>query len=116
MQKGEGMKIGNDKCLHNSIDVAFTYQKLAEDNRKSADLLFNHSLYNEAAYFYIQTMEKIIKEEICKIVDVTNPYFSDKLRNIGHSLDLSVSFLIEILSGNNELLKNQLTAQLVKAY
>lgn len=107
------MQIGKKEILNTSMDVAATYRTLAETNRKSADLLFRHSLYKEAAYYYLQTMEKLIKEKICSIVDVTKPYFSDKLRAISHSLDESVSFLIEILAGNNEILRTQITEQLV---
>lgn len=59
-------------------------------------------------------MEKCVKEKLCRTIDVTNIYFSNRLREIGHSLDTSVEFLIEILSQGNSVLKQQITSQLVE--
>ena len=41
------------------------------------------------------------------------PFYANKLKEIGHSLDKSIVFLIEILSGNNVTLKTQLEKQLL---
>ena len=46
---------------------------------------------------YVQAMEKKIKGYICGKVDALNPYFAEKLRDIGHSLDKSIEFLIEMI-------------------
>src|SRR3712207_3494375 len=107
------MKIGTKNNLKTSIEVAESYSKLAYSNKKAGNLLFENKLYNEASYNYIQCIEKMIKEEICKKVNSTNPYFSEKLRQIGHSLDDSISFLIEILSGNNIVMREQIKIQLI---
>lgn len=90
------------------------YLKISKDDEKAAELLYRQSLYNQAVYFYIQSMEKYIKSAICRKIDVTNDYYANKLRMIGHSLDDAIDFFIEIVSGNNEILKMQITEQLKK--
>lgn len=57
-------------------------------------------------------MEKYIKSAIYRKIDVTNDYYANKLRVLGHSLDDAIDFFIEIVSGNNEILKMQITEQL----
>ncbi len=69
-------------------------------------------MYNQSAYYYIQSMEKLIKSFICRKIDMTNDYYANKLRKLGHSLDSAVDFYIEIVSGNNELLRVQVSKQL----
>lgn len=96
----------------NVTDVSLEYAMLGKKNEEAAILLEKQGFYNEAVYMYIQAMEKKIKGYICGKINPENPYFSNKLRQIGHSLDLSIDFLIEILSGNNEVLKIQLTKQI----
>ncbi len=103
--------IGRRKYV-NACDMKDEYINLAKNDEKSASILQEHYLYNEAVYMYIQAMEKKIKGYICGKVDASNPYFSQKLREVGHSLDLSIDFLIEILAGNDEMLKIQLSKQL----
>lgn len=105
--------LGHRKYV-NSRFMKDEYFLLAERNKKSAVLLEEQGFYNEAIYMYIQSMEKQIKGYICGKINSSNPYFSKKLRDIGHSLDLSIDFLIEILAGNNNVLKEQLTLQLKK--
>ena len=94
--------------------VSQVYKEIAEKDLKSSEILFENELYNEAAYYIMQYMEKCVKEKLCRTIDVTNTYFSNKLREIGHSLDASVEFLIEILSQGNSVLKEQITKQLVE--
>lgn len=89
-----------------------TYMSLGRNDENAAILLAQQRLYNEAVYMHIQAMEKKIKGYICGKINVSNPYFSKKLRDIGHSLDVSIDFLIEILGGNNDALKSQLSVQL----
>ena len=103
--------IGNRKFL-NATEMKSEYQALKESNYKAAIKLEEQGYYNEAVYMYIQAMEKEIKGYICGKVDSTNPYFSQKLRDIGHSLDNSIDFLIELLAGNNDALKEQLMVQI----
>lgn len=102
------MFIGKRNSIENGFKVAEAFHDLAKSNFDSAVLLQNNGLYNESAYFYIQAMEKYVKEQICNKIDVSNPYFAEKLRNTGHSLDISINFLIEIYGANNEILKQQL--------
>ena len=103
--------IGHRKYV-NTLDMKVEYMSLARQNEKAAILLQKQGLYNEAVYMYIQAMEKKIKGYICGKIDASNVYFSNKHREVGHSLDMSIDFLIEILSGNNETLKQQLSLQL----
>ena len=96
------------------LEMADTYKQLALADRDAADILFSQKLYNQAVYMYIQSMEKNIKSCICNKINVTLPFYASKLREIGHSLDNSILFLIEILSGNDNGLKSQLNKQLLK--
>ncbi len=75
-------------------------------------LLYEKGFYNQSVYFYIQSMEKYIKSAICKKVDITNTYYANRLRNLGHSLDTAIDFFIEIISENDEILKLQIIEQL----
>lgn len=102
------MFIGKRNSVESSLQVAEAFHDLAKSNFDSAVLLQNNGLYNEAAYFYIQSMEKYVKEQICNKIDVSNPYFAEKLRSTGHSLDMSINFLIEIYGTSDEALKQQL--------
>lgn len=103
--------VGNRKYI-DTIEMKAEYLSLRDNNLAAAKLLESQGLYNEAIYMYIQTMEKEIKGYICGKVNSANPYFSQKLREVGHSLDKSIDFLIELLSGNNDILKKQLTEQI----
>lgn len=104
--------IGRQKIETDTLSVKETYISLAKKDEQAARKLVDCDLYNEAIYMYVQAMEKKIKGYICGKVDALNPYFAEKLRDIGHSLDKSIEFLIEILAGNNNTLKIQLTEQL----
>ena len=85
----------------------------ALNDEKSANLLFDKGFYNQAAYFYIQAMEKIVKAAISAKVDVTNVYYASKLKAIGHSLDLAIDFFLELLVyGKDDMLAKQLEHQL----
>lgn len=108
------MQIGNKEIIQQSTEMEGLFYELADSNEKSARMLYEIGLYNESAYFYIQAMEKYIKGHICQKINVSNPHFAERLRSIGHSLDESVKLLIDILSGKNELLKEQLNQQLIE--
>ena len=99
--------------LNSSIQTADCYHNIALSNEHSADILLKSNIYNEASYMYIQAMEKFVKEQICRRVDVTNQYFAKRIRDTGHQLDKSIEFLVEICSGNNVALKEQLKTQLI---
>ncbi len=90
-------------------EIKERYITLGKNNEKAAKVLEQQGLYNEAVFMYIQAMEKKIKGYICGKINSENPYFARKIREMGHSLDSSVDFLIEILSGNDENLKAQLS-------
>ena len=94
------------------LEMSNTYTYLGKKDEEAAILLQKNLLYNVAVYMYIQSMEKKIKGCICKKINVSLPYYADKLRNIGHSLDKSIDFLIEILAANNDVLTKQLSMQL----
>ena len=95
------------------LEMKYVYMQLAETDQQTADVLYKQKLYNQAVYFYIQSMEKKIKSCICEKVNMELPFYANKLKEIGHSLDKSIVFLIEILSGNNVTLKTQLEKQLL---
>ena len=97
-------------------EIKERYITLGKNNEKAAKVLEQQGLYNEAVFMYIQAMEKKIKGYICGKINSENPYFARKIREMGHSLDSSVDFLIEILSGNDENLKAQLSKLLRDAY
>lgn len=103
--------IGHRKYL-DATEMKLVYQDMRDRDYAATKALQWEGIYNEAIYMYIQAMEKQIKAYICGKVNATNPYFSQKLRNIGHSLDNSIDFLIELLAGHNEVLKEQLTEQI----
>lgn len=64
------MFIGKRVEIRESTEIASVYQELSRKDRLAADCLFQQRLYNEAAYFYIQSMEKRVKEFICKKIDM----------------------------------------------
>lgn len=108
------MYLGNRKFLKDSLEVANQYLRVADNDEKSAKTLEDIGLYNQAAYFYIQAMEKQIKANIAQIVDVTNTYYKDLLRKtIGHSLDKSLDILVQIYAKGNEVIEEQLRQQLL---
>ncbi len=103
--------VGKYKMI-DATDMKDSYGTLKNRDMTAADLLERQGLYNQAIYMYIQGMEKEIKAYICGKVNAANPYFSQKLRDVGHSLDKSIDFLIELLAGNDESLKTQLAVQI----
>lgn len=53
------------------------YSDMSLKDERAADLLVREKVYNQAAYFYIQAMEKRIKAQIAKKIDITKEYFAD---------------------------------------
>lgn len=107
-------RVGKRTSLGSSLDVANEYKVISEQNLKAAQLLMTNGMYNEAYYYFIQSMEKSIKKKICEIIDVTNPYFAKQMRDIGHSLDNAIELLLKLVSGNNNILYEQIKKQIVE--
>ena len=108
------MFIGKRVEIRESTEIASVYQELSRKDRLAADCLFQQRLYNEAAYFYIQSMEKRVKEFICKKIDVSKSYYADMLRGTGHSLENSIEILITVYCGNDAVLRQQLETMLLE--
>ncbi len=104
--------IGKNQYVSNVSEIADEFMRIAKEEEKAADLLYQNRLFNQAVYFYIQSMEKFIKSYICRRVDVSNSYFAEQLRSLGHSLDASADFFVKIMAGNDENLHNQLNHQI----
>lgn len=113
-EEWNGMFIGKRVEIRESTEIASVYQELSRKDRLAADCLFQQRLYNEAAYFYIQSMEKRVKEFICKKIDVSKSYYADMLRGTGHSLENSIEILITVYCGNDAVLRQQLETMLME--
>ncbi len=92
--------------------MADEFFNLAGSDEYAAKILCENRCYTQAAYFYIQSMEKYIKGYICQKINITNKTYANMLRGLGHSLDEAVDLLIKIISGNDERLKQQVEYQL----
>lgn len=108
------MHFGKRNIVYDEADVALKYHELAEKDFASANILAINELYNEAAYFYIQAMEKYTKEQICHKIDPSNKYFANIIKDTGHSLDKSLTLLIEIYCGKDLAAKQQIENILLK--
>ena len=107
------MKIGSKKILVNNSDISELYFEIAKQDEIAANNLVKCGLFNQAGYFYIQAMEKYIKSRISLWINVMNPFLADEMsKTIGHSLDESLSLLIKVFAGNNELLALQMNQQI----
>lgn len=112
MQQGNKLYLGKARYVKDGISISEEFMKIASDDEETAKLLCRQGRYNQSAYYFIQSMEKYIKYYISKKVDISNPFFANKVRETGHSLDLSVDFLIEIMAGNNDTMRKQISEQL----
>lgn len=114
-ERRRNKSIGKIKILQDSVRVAEMYLEIAENDEKAAKVLSDKGFYNQAAYFFIQAMEKQIKHKIANKIDVTNRYFADEIRKtMGHSLEMSIEFLLRIYTGDNIILKQQMENQLMQ--
>lgn len=111
-RKDVTMLFGRRKYINDSADMADVFYKISKEDNNTAEYLFSQKYYNQATYFLIQSCEKYIKYLICQKVDSSNKYFAQKLRYVGHSLDNSIDFLIEIKAGNDDILRQQLHYQI----
>ena len=106
------MYLGKAHYVDNGIDMSNEFEVIARQDEKTAELLHEQGFYNQSVYYYMQSMEKYIKSFICKKIDITNDYYANRLRQLGHSLDASIDFFIEIVSGNDVNLRIQVSNQL----
>ncbi len=53
------MNLGRQIYITEPIDIAEKFQKIAQQDELSAKTLEAHNLFNQAGYFYIQSMEKL---------------------------------------------------------
>ena len=108
------MKSKNKIYLKDSMEVADLYLKIAQNDEKAAVELEKQKLYNQSAYFYIQAMEKQIKNYIARKIDITNKYYADQLKKtMGHSLEEALNLLLTVYCENDENLKLQISDQIV---
>ena len=103
--------LGKLHYVNSDIDTSEEFEIIVKQDEKTADFLCRQGLYNQSAYYYIQSMEKYIKCFICKKIDITNDYYANKLRQLGHSLDAAIDFFIEIVSGYDNNLRIQISDQ-----
>lgn len=97
--------------LIKNVDVAETYKQLALHDEEVAKKLYYIGEYRHSIYFFIQSMEKLIKAKIYTLVNPNIPYFRD--HNKDHSLDKSIDFLLEIISTDDNI-RNQVREQIYK--
>lgn len=108
------MKAKNKIYLKDSIEVADLYLKIAQNDEKAAEELEKQKLYNQSAYFYLQAMEKQIKNYIARKINVTNRYYADELKKtMGHSLEDALELLLKVYCNNDQNLKMQINNQIV---
>lgn len=113
MYKTQHKYLGKANYINTAADMGEEYYSLAQSDEEAARVLKQNKLYNQACYYYIQAMEKYIKAAICKKVDITKPYFANKIRELGHSLDKAVDFFLEIIvEGKDDILAEMLKNQL----
>jgi hypothetical protein len=109
------MYLGKRVFLKDSLEVAENYLEISLKDEKAADILRKSKIYNQAAYFYIQAMEKRIKAQIARKIDITKEYFAKELsKTMGHSLERSLELLIQIYTGRDIVLAQQMKNQLMK--
>lgn len=108
----EKLYLGKLKYINSGIDIADVFLQISKEDEEVAQNLYNIRHYNQAVYFLLQSMEKYVKYVICKKIDITNPYFANKIRETGHSIDASIDFLVEIIAGNDKNLKEQIGIQI----
>ena len=103
------MYFGKRKIISKPEDIAEEYRNLAQEDLNAAIVLERNGLYNQAGYYYFQSMEKQIKYHIAKRTNIVNDYFAESIRKtIGHSLNHSIDLLLDIYSGNDIIKRKQL--------
>lgn len=90
------------------INISDYYLKKAELDKKAGKVLVDQGLYSQAIYFELQYMEKFIKSEICKKINIENRYTHELVNK--HSIKELLFFLIDIIVVN-EIFNKQLKYQ-----
>lgn len=91
------------------INISEYYLSVAEKDKKAGDILASQGLYNQALYFQLQYMEKFIKSEISKKIDIKNIYTREFINK--HSIEELILFLVDILEEDG-VRKEQLKTQI----
>ena len=108
------MYLGKKEYISTNQNLEEKYSEIAQKDEKSAKILEREGLYNHAAYFYIQSMEKYIKSNIAKKINLTNQYFADEMRKtMGHSIDGALELLLKVYTVNNPTLEKHMKEQLL---
>ena len=108
------MYLGKKEYISTNQNLEEKYSEIAQKDEKSAKILEREGLYNQAAYFYIQSMEKYIKSNIAKKINLTNQYFADEMRKtMGHSIDGALELLLKVYTVNNPTLEKHMKEQLL---
>ncbi|HHD2753883.1 TPA: HEPN domain-containing protein [Clostridium perfringens] len=110
--QGKRKVFGKATYVNEGVNMANVFLEISQEDERAANILFENKQYNQAVYFCIQAMEKYVKFFICQKVDISNKYFANKIRETGHSIDNSIDFLIEIVAGNDKLLREQISNQI----
>lgn len=90
------MKVGSPR--HN-VEAASEYKAQALSDEAAAVSLSHAKHYKQACYFILQAMEKQICSKIYSLVNPKLDFFRQKTRS--HSIDDSVSFLVEIIGAGD---------------
>ena len=94
---------------HGVSDVSALYHSLATSDESAGEILRNAGAYRQAAYFFVQAMEKYVRREIFRRVNAKTDWFREK--TITHELEDLIDFLIEILS-TDQRVRTQIKKQL----
>lgn len=93
------------------INISEHYLNKALLDEKAGNILAEQGLYNQAIYFKCQYMEKLIKSEISKVINIKNKYAENLIKI--HSIKELIFLLIDIIiPDTKETLKNQLKIQI----
>ena len=88
-------------AIRHNVDVSDEFAQLAKKDEEVARFLKRNGEYRHAIYFFIQAMEKHIRSKIFTLVNPNNEYF--RKRNLNHSVEGAVEFLIEIISPDENI-------------
>ena len=108
----QNVYVGKRKYLDDESQIGAEYLAISKADENAARLLYRNGLYSQSVYAYIQSMEKYIKYFICGEINVSNQYFAEELRSIGHSLDKATDLLIKIKSSGDDRLNDLLNDQI----
>lgn len=105
-------RLGRRQYYTESGDVGDVFLALSREDEACAGALCEMGRYNQAVYFLIQAVEKYIKHRICRRINVTNPYYAELLRKTGHSLEQSLTLLIQVEANGDETMEEHMSRQI----